>query len=145
MANTHTTYPDIVELNADEMQLLTECLYEEPCHVSGEEKRVAQKLIARGLLERNPSTLRQHFQVRRTAAGDAAATPLSASRVKYERDRIEELWREGNNSPLRSAKRRAHSLARERERVLWMRILVEYALAGSRNANIALETYDILK
>lgn len=123
------TYPEIEPLTADELRLLIECPYKEPGTLLRGEHLVAKRLIERGLLERDPSS----GKVRCTDAGEKQAAPLSHARVQHERDRIYKVWLEDGFE------------AQRLERVLWMRIIVECALGGSRQASIALETCDFIE
>lgn len=104
-------YPEFLDLTVDELQLLVECPYEEPGHVTSDEQPFADKLVKLGLFEKNPCAGNQY---RCTEAGMRQATPLTGPHVV-------KLLEQGVSLEL-----------------IQRRFLVEQALHGSRVASALL-------
>lgn len=125
-------YEPLEALTVDELQLLIEHPYENPGWVVDGEREIAVRLIERGLLESDPSaTAGTRLIVRCTEAGTIQARPLSAAYVQHLRNEIEAAWQDEDEN---------EAAVYRLERLLWMRVIAENALGGSRVAEIALET-----
>lgn len=106
-------YP--VDLPADSILLLRNAEYDDPVLVRGRWKKVAEDLIARGFLERDPSA--SAMVVRRTLYGAEEAKPLTRREVEAIVAYIAGLRATGQ-----------FRLANGLERSLWYRIIVESTL-----------------
>ena len=119
----------VVPIGVHELELLRRATYDYPYSPRGtHEVKIADALVAEGLLERS------FEQVRQTDRGTEVAKPLSATRARLAVQEIRTAADEGDPELAAGIERRLH-----------LRVLAELALSGERGdlARIALTSTSI--